>query len=116
VNEYEVSVGWIMIRDVVVSWQSSWCLCARARADVRRSVPPMPLTTMARHGSAEAAPVIGRLVGAVVEHLQKLRAAQMEHELRVDGELRAQLERPGIVLAVLGKLLALALAPRTHRS
>ena len=48
----------------------------------------------------------GRLVRRRAEDVQKLRAAQIEHELRVDGQVGAEAERRGVILPVLGKLLA----------
>mmetsp|Transcript_470 Transcript_470/g.1094 ORF Transcript_470/g.1094 Transcript_470/m.1094 type:complete len:714 (+) Transcript_470:262-2403(+) len=48
-------------------------------------------------------PEVGGLVRAVVEDLHKLRAAQVEHELRVVAQLRHELEARGVVLAVVAE-------------
>mmetsp|Transcript_54019 Transcript_54019/g.171417 ORF Transcript_54019/g.171417 Transcript_54019/m.171417 type:complete len:419 (+) Transcript_54019:152-1408(+) len=47
--------------------------------------------------------VVGRLVGRVSKHLHELAPPQVEHELRVDGELRGELEALRVVLAVFPK-------------
>jgi len=57
-------------------------------------------------------PIIGRLVGAVVEHLQELWTAKVKHELRVERELLRETERAWIVFVKVTKLLTLQL----HRS
>mmetsp|Transcript_15757 Transcript_15757/g.50813 ORF Transcript_15757/g.50813 Transcript_15757/m.50813 type:complete len:418 (+) Transcript_15757:875-2128(+) len=48
--------------------------------------------------------VVRGLVRRVAKDLQELRAAQVEHELRVDGESGREAERGGVVLAVVRKL------------
>lgn len=71
-------------------------ICRRARAAVG---PPRA------GGKGLCAPAEeARLVGRVAEDLQKVGAAQVEHELRVDGEVRREAEAAGVVLAVVGKL------------
>ena len=56
--------------------------------------------------AVEHVAVVGGLVGRVVEHLEELAAAQVEHELGVDIERLAEPEARRVVLAVVGKLLA----------
>lgn len=46
------------------------------------------------------------LIWRVVEYLQELRATEVEHELRVDGKVGAELEARWVLLAVVGELLA----------
>lgn len=55
----------------------------------------------------EHVPVESGLVGAVVEYLQELRPTEVEHKLRVEGELLRDPETVGIVFRVFSKLLAL---------
>mmetsp|Transcript_6284 Transcript_6284/g.25494 ORF Transcript_6284/g.25494 Transcript_6284/m.25494 type:complete len:296 (-) Transcript_6284:1325-2212(-) len=52
--------------------------------------------------------VVRGLVRRVVEHLDKLGPAQVEHELGVDGELGHELERCWVILAVVTEPLAQA--------
>ena len=52
-------------------------------------------------------PIVGRFVGTVVEDLEELGAAKVEHELGVEGELLTEPERIGIILVELSKLLTL---------
>lgn len=56
--------------------------------------------------SKEDEPVEGGLVRRVVEHLEELRATEMEHELGVDHKVLVETERRGIVFPVLGEFLA----------
>mmetsp|Transcript_41917 Transcript_41917/g.98451 ORF Transcript_41917/g.98451 Transcript_41917/m.98451 type:complete len:318 (-) Transcript_41917:1255-2208(-) len=49
-------------------------------------------------------PEEGRLVWRRVEHVKELRPPQVEHKLRVDGELFGEAERGGVVLAVVAEL------------
>ena len=55
-------------------------------------------------GGTEVEPRCSRGGGAWSLGLQELRAAQVEHELRVDGESGREAERGGVVLAVVRKL------------
>ena len=54
--------------------------------------------------AAEEEAVVARLVGAVTEDLEELRAAEVEHELRVDRKGRREAEGGGVVLAVVSEL------------
>mmetsp|Transcript_65744 Transcript_65744/g.140636 ORF Transcript_65744/g.140636 Transcript_65744/m.140636 type:complete len:285 (-) Transcript_65744:1563-2417(-) len=48
--------------------------------------------------------VVRSLVRARIEGLQEIAAPKVVHELREDGQLRAEVERPGLVLAVVREL------------
>lgn len=52
-------------------------------------------------------PIVGCLVGRIVEHLKELGAPQMEHELREQAELLGETERPRIILVVFAESLDL---------
>lgn len=51
-------------------------------------------------------PVERRLVRRIVEDLQKLRSSQMEHELRIDGEVAGEAEGDRVVFAIFCELPA----------
>ena len=52
-------------------------------------------------------PIEARFVRAVVEDLEELRPPEVEHELRVEGEVVRQPEAVGVVLVELAELLTL---------
>jgi len=52
------------------------------------------------------APVKRSLVRTIVEHLQELAPSEMEHKLWIDTEFVCQPEAAGVLLPILGKLLA----------
>ena len=56
--------------------------------------------------AVQTASIEGGLVRAVVEHLEKLGPSQMEHELRIQGEVLRQSEAVWTVLVVFPELLA----------
>jgi hypothetical protein len=49
----------------------------------------------------EDMPVEGRLIRAIIEDLQELRAAEMEHELRVEREVALEPEAGRVILTIL---------------
>ncbi|RUS28971.1 hypothetical protein BC938DRAFT_481224 [Jimgerdemannia flammicorona] len=63
-------------------------------------------TGLGEHEWNSFIPIESRFIWRVIKHLQELTPPQMEHELRVDGEIFRQPERLGLVLAIVGKLLA----------
>lgn len=54
-----------------------------------------------------AAPIVGGLIGRVIEDLKELRTTQMEHELREEREALRKHEGVRIILVVLAELLTL---------
>lgn len=52
-------------------------------------------------------PIEARFVRAVVEDLEELRPPEVEHELRVEGEVVRKPEAVGVVLVELAELLTL---------
>jgi len=59
-------------------------------------------------------PIEGRFVRTVVKDLQELRSPEVEHELRVEGEVVGKAETVWIVFAVLAEFLTLKMKRKKY--
>jgi len=105
------------------SQESEWPYCYNPRAHVGQCVfdnnendgfSKLLIEKMKTSVWHESQPIIGRLVRAVVEHLQERRAAKMKHELWIERKLLRETERTGIIFVEITKLLTLQLHQSTQ--